>query len=137
MSLRKTPLMLAGLLALSVSYAQNTGMSRDQKQAEEDRIEQTAKADKEACKSMSGNAKDVCEAEAKAKEKVAKAELDARFSGSERDRAKVADIKAEAEYEVAKERCEDQEGDAQRNCKQQAKERERAARGEAGKAPKY
>ena len=118
----KTSLLLAGLLTVSASFAQGGGaMSREQKNAAEQSIEATAKADKKACESMRGNAQDICQAEAKAKEKVAKAELEARASGSERDRAKLADIKAEAAYEVAKERCEDQKGDAQDACKDRAK----------------
>jgi|CXWK01.1.fsa_nt_gi isoleucyl-tRNA synthetase len=123
----KTSLLLAGLLTVSASFAQGGGaMSREQKNAAEQSIEATAKADKKACESMRGNAQDICQAEAKAKEKVAKAELEARASGSERDRAKLADIKAEAAYEVAKERCEDQKGDAQDACKDRAKVQQQA-----------
>jgi uncharacterized protein (UPF0333 family) len=158
MSMLKASLMLAGLLAMSAPYAQTTtgsdhastapaaaatttekpahGMTREQKKAAEDRIEDTAKADKKACKSMSGNAKDVCEAEAKAKEKVAKAELEYQYSPTERNRVKAADMKAEGQYEVAKERCEDQKGAAQSTCKKQAKEQEQAARAENHKSSK-
>ena len=158
MSMLKTSLMLAGLLALSTAQAQSTTgtagtgatkpaaqtemrtgatMTKDQADAAHDRIEQTAKADKKACEPMKGNAKDICEAEAKAKEKVAKAELKYKVSGEDRDRVKLAELKAEANYEVAKEKCEDQEGDAQRACKKQAKATEDAARAEAKKmAPK-
>jgi membrane-bound lytic murein transglycosylase len=151
----KASLMLAGLLAMSAPYAQTAagtnqppaaavataekpphGMTRAQKKAAEDRIEDTAKADKKACKSMSGNAKDVCEAEAKAKEKVAKADLEYQYSPTERNRVKAADMKAEAQYEVAKERCEDQKGTAQSTCKKDAKEHEKAARAENHKSSK-
>ncbi len=151
MSMLKASLLLAGVLAMSAPYAQTAapstppaataekpahGMSRDQKNAEEDRIEETAKAEKKGCKSMSGNAKDVCEAEAKAKEKVAKAELDYKYSATERNRVKLGELKAEAEYEVAKEKCEDQSGAAQSACKKQAKEHEQAARAEVRKSAK-
>ena len=54
------------------------GMTRDAYKAEKDKIETQAKADKKACDGMKENAKDVCQAEAKAKEKIAKAELDAK-----------------------------------------------------------
>jgi hypothetical protein len=158
MSMLKASLMLAGLLAMSAPYAQTAagsdhpstapaaaaatadkpahGMTREQKKAAEDRIEDTAKADKKACKSMSGNAKDVCEAEAKAKEKIAKAELEYQYSPTERNRIKAADMKAEGQYEVAKERCEDHKGAEQSACKKQAKEHEQAARAENHKAAK-
>jgi hypothetical protein len=111
-------------------------MTRDQKKAAEDRIEDTAKADKKACMSMSGNAKDICEAEAKAKEKIAKADLEYQYSPTDRNRVKAADMKAEGQYEVAKERCEDQKGAAQSTCKKDAKEQEKAARAENHKSTK-
>lgn len=152
MSMLKASLLLAGVLAMSAPYAQTAtpsatapaataekpahGMTRDQKKAEEDRIEETAKSEKKACKSMSGNAKDVCEAEAKAKEKVAKAELEYKYSATDRNRVKLANMKAEAEYEVAKEKCEDQSGAAQTACKKQAKDHEQAARAEVRKSAK-
>ena len=40
-------------------------------------IDATYKADKDQCKSFKGNAKDVCVAEAKAKQKIAKADAEA------------------------------------------------------------
>ena len=60
------------------AQAQSQKMDRKVKNADEDRIESEYKAAKEKCDSLQGNQKDVCQAEAKAKEKVAKAELDAR-----------------------------------------------------------
>ena len=43
-------------------------------------------ADKEACKGMSGNAKDICMQEAKGKEKVAKAEAKAAYENTPKAR---------------------------------------------------
>ena len=94
---------------------------RKVKDQEEERIEQAAKADKERCNSMKGNAKDICMAEAKGKEKVAKAELDAKNDANPRNQRKVAEAKLAAEYDVAKERCDDQKGDAKDACQKQAK----------------
>ena len=94
---------------------------RKVKEAEEDRIEAEYKADKAKCDSMSGNAKDVCVKEAKGKEKVAKAELDARKNPSERNQRKVEEAKAEAKYEVAKERCDDLKGKEKDACQKEAK----------------
>lgn len=128
MSKIKMAFLLAGMLALSPGYAQTGKMNKDEAKAAHDRIEETAKAEKKACESMKGNVQDVCEAEAKAKEKVAKAELEYRQSGSEGDRVKLAEIKAEADYEVAKEKCEDLAAAQQSECKAQAKATEKAAR---------
>jgi hypothetical protein len=150
MTTLKTSLLLAGLLAFSGVHAQTTqttpttppggttAHTQDPKAAQAmakiDQIEQTAKADKKACEGMKGNAQDICQAEAKAKEKVAKAEVRFQQSGSERDRVNLGEMKAEAAYEVAKEKCEDQQGDAQKACKAQAKATEKAARAEAKKS---
>jgi len=97
------------------------GMSREAYKAEKDKIEATAKVDKKACEPMKENAKDVCEAEAKAKEKIAKAELDAQNKPGPKADEKVRMMKAEGAYEVAKEKCEDQKGDGMMACKKDAK----------------
>jgi hypothetical protein len=101
---------------------------RKVKNAEEDRIEAEYKADKARCDTMSGNAKDVCIKDAKGKENIAKAELEARANPSERAKRKVEEAKAEAKYEVAKERCDDMKGkDIKDACQKEAKaEHERA-----------
>ncbi len=75
--------------------------------AEKTRIETEYKAAKQQCKSMKGNAKDVCEKQATGQEKVAKAELNFRADGSESNRHKLAKAKADANYEVAIEKCDD------------------------------
>jgi hypothetical protein len=64
-------------------------------------------ADKEACKSMTGNAKDVCMQEAKGKEKVGKAEADAAYKGPPKAREAARVAHADADYNVAKEKCDD------------------------------
>ncbi len=94
---------------------------RKLKNADEERIEAGYKADKAKCDTMKGNAKEVCEKEAKGKEKVAKAELDARANPSERNLRKVEEAKAEAKYAVAKERCDDLKGKEQSACEKEAK----------------
>jgi len=92
------------------------------KNAEEDRIEAEYKAEKARCDTMSGNAKDVCIKEAKGKEKIAKAELDARAKPSQGSQRKVEEAKAEAKYEVAMERCDDMQGkDLKEACQKEAK----------------
>src|SRR5688572_1736829 len=53
---------------------------RKVKNADEERIESEYKVAKEKCDTMKGNEKDICEAEAKAKQKVAKAENDAKHA---------------------------------------------------------
>ncbi len=94
---------------------------RKVKNADEDRIEAEYKAGKAKCDAMSGNAKDVCVKEAKGKEKVARAELDARANPSERNQRKIEEAKADARYDVAKERCDDMKGKEKSACEKEAK----------------
>ena len=91
------------------------------KSAEKDRIEAEYKADKARCDGMKGNAKDVCVKEAKGKEKVAKAELDAKTNPSEHNQRKVLEAKADAQYDVAKEKCDDMKGKEKSACEKDAK----------------
>jgi hypothetical protein len=109
--------------------------NRKAKDMEEERIEAQAKADKAKCEPMKGNAKDICMAEAKGKEKVAKAELDAKYTTGDKTKAerKVQETKAEAAYEVAKQKCDDQKGEAKDACQKQARVERDKARGTAEK----
>jgi hypothetical protein len=70
-------------------------------------------------------------AEAKGANKVAKAELDARDKGTPKAQAKVRMAKAEAEYDVAKEKCDDMSGNAKDVCKKDAKATYTRAKGNA------
>jgi hypothetical protein len=103
------------------------GISRDEYKREKDRIEADAKAAKEKCKALKDNAKDICQAEAKANEKVAKKELDYKNKPTEKNRYEADKMKAEAAYEVAKEKCEDQKGADIVSCKKAAKDEEKRA----------
>ena len=95
------------------------GISRDEYKREKDRIEAEAKAAKANCKSMHGNAKDICQAEAKANEKVAKKELDYKNKPTEKNKTDWEKMKVEAAYEVAKEKCDDASDKIA--CRKQAK----------------
>ena len=97
------------------------GISGDEYKREKDRIEADAKSAKEKCKSMKDNAKDVCEAQAKGDEKLAKKELDYKKNPNDKNKADVEKMRAEVAYEVAKEKCEDQQGAAVATCKKDAK----------------
>ncbi|HSW04615.1 hypothetical protein [Aquabacterium sp.] len=111
-------LIAAGLLAISAVQAQ---MPAADYKAAKDRISETYKTDKKACDQLSANAKDVCTEEAKGKEKIAKAELEYQHTGKADDLRKVTLAKAEAAYEVAKEKCDDLAGNDKDVCKKEAK----------------
>ena len=108
-----------GAGSLTAAYAAN--LSKEEVSAEKARIEAEYKAERKACDAMQGNAKDVCVEEAKGKEKVARAELDYKQDASERHRSKVTEAKADAQYAVAKEKCDDLKGDQKDVCVKDAK----------------
>ena len=112
-------LMTAALFALPIGQA--FAMEHSEYSASKSRIEETYKADKAGCKSLAGNGKDVCMEEAKAKEKVAKAELEHDYTGKESDWVKVLKTRAETTYDVAKERCDDRAGNDKDVCVKEAK----------------
>ena len=114
-----TPLCMALCLAFSgAALAAPGGMSKDAHKAAKDKIEAQYKVDKKACDAMQGNAKDVCQAEAKGKEEVAEAELEAQYKPGARADEKVKLAKADADYNVAKEKCDDAAGDGLRGRRQ-------------------
>ncbi|WPL18145.1 hypothetical protein Thiowin_03204 [Thiorhodovibrio winogradskyi] len=118
-----------GLVFSAGALAQS--LPKSEYKAEEDRIADTYKLDKAKCDSHSGNKKDVCIAEAKGNEEIAKAELEARAEPSAKHHYDVLLAKADAEYAVAKEKCDDQAGDARDVCVTEAKAVETRAKAEA------
>jgi hypothetical protein len=123
---------IALVLGLMLSTgAMAEGMTKENYKASKAKISEQYKAEKQACKSLSGNASDVCELEAKGKEHIAIAELDANYKPSLKSRHEIQVVKAEAEYAVAKERCDDKAGNAKDVCVKEAKSIETAAKADA------
>ncbi|MFM9915416.1 MAG: hypothetical protein ACKVOX_06385 [Rhizobacter sp.] len=104
-----------------LSTAQAATITKADYQVGKIRISADYKADKAACASLAANAKDICVEEAKAKEKVALAELEFSFTGKSKDRNKVLVAKAESTYAVAKEKCDDRAGNDKDVCVKEAK----------------
>jgi hypothetical protein len=134
---RSTPLLRTSFAAtallalLTLPLAQAAALSKLDYNSGKTRIGADFKSDKAACASMSGNGKDVCIEEAKAKQKVARAELEYGYSGKPADQSKVRVAQAEAAYAVAKERCDDKAGDAKDVCVKEAKAAEAKALADA------
>ena len=78
------------------------------------------KIDKDACTSRSGNAKDICLAEANGKEKVAKADAEAAYNNTPKAREGARVTRAEATYNVAKEKCDELAGNPKDVCVKEA-----------------
>ncbi|HUQ26415.1 MAG TPA: hypothetical protein VM140_12160 [Burkholderiales bacterium] len=125
----KLTIIAAALAFGSASFVQAADKAdRKVHSADDDRIESEYKAAKAKCDAMQGNQKDICVAEAKGKEKVAKAENDAKTAKDQtRAHARVERVKADAAYDVAKQRCEENKGNEKDVCMKQAKaDRDRA-----------
>jgi hypothetical protein len=79
------------------------------------------KIDNDACASLSANAKDICIAEAKGKENIAKAEAEAAYENTPKARENARVAHAQAKYDVAIEKCDDLSGNPKDVCVKEAK----------------
>jgi hypothetical protein len=114
----RAALFVAALAGGSTVYA--ASMSHDEYSAAKTRISAEYKDSKAACDKLADNAKDVCREEAKAKEKVARAELKYNRSGKPKDATRLALTKADTSYAVAKEKCADRSGNDKDVCVKEA-----------------
>ena len=108
-------------VALGLMASGAMAMTNAEHTAAKNQIETEYKAAKEQCKPLKGNAKDVCEKQAKGQENVAKAELESRRNPSPKNSEKALIAKADADYDIAKEKCDDLKGDAKDVCVKDAK----------------
>jgi chromosome segregation ATPase len=132
MKLRPIAVLVLGLgLGTAVAAPGDPAVSRDAVKAEKARIAAEYKSDKERCGALAGNAKDVCEAEARAKQRIAEADLEAQAKNTPKARYDARVARAEAEYQVAKERCDDLAGNAKDVCLKEAKAAETKAKADA------
>jgi membrane-associated HD superfamily phosphohydrolase len=120
-------------VAACCAFAGTAGaaMTKEEYKAQNDKIEADYRAANDICKALKANAQDICKAEAKGKEKIAKAQLEASIAPSPRAEEKVRMAKANANYDVAKERCGDLSGNAKDVCKKEAKAAFETAKAEA------
>lgn len=86
-----------------------TGISADYKLA------------KAACDAFSGNAKDICRAQASGNQKVATAQLKAAYTPSETASYQVRLSRADANLDLAREKCDDLAGNVKDVCVKEAK----------------
>ncbi len=114
------------LLALAVSLAVSAGAladgtSKDDYKAGSELIEARYDVDKAGCAPLAGNAQDICLAEAKRRQQITTAELEARHEPTRETHHDAHIVKAEADYEVAKERCDNLAGNTKDVCMKEAK----------------
>jgi hypothetical protein len=111
---------IAAAVAMTFSAAAAAGMTKDEYQAAKKGVAADYKAAKAACDPMTGNLKDVCVAEAKGREDVAKAQVEVSYKPTAENNRDVRTAKAKAVHAVAKEKCDDQAGNAKDVCVKEA-----------------
>jgi hypothetical protein len=122
---RITTAITASLFAACAVFAASSmaqdKAAKDSYDTAKKRIDAEYKADKQRCDSLSGNAKDICQAEVKGKQKAAKADAHAAYKGTSKAATDALIARADADYAVAKEKCDDLAGNAKDVCKKEAK----------------
>ena len=119
-----------GLIFFSAAaLAQN--VSKTDYEAGKVKITSDYKAAKATCDALSGNAKDICVAEANGRQKVERAELEVNYKPTQRKRNAVLVAKADATYAVAKEKCDDLAGKQKSACVKKARAERSHAKADA------
>src|SRR5215218_4993627 len=103
------------------------GMGKAGFEAAKAKIEAQAKADHKTCTRVKREIRDVCEAEAKGREKAEMAKLEARYKPSPDKTQDAKNAIAEANYDVAREKCDAMKGSAKKTCIKEAKAGREAA----------
>lgn len=106
-------------------------MTRAEYASEKAGIESGYKSAHAACKPLAGNTKDVCQVEAKSDEKMKLADLEARYKATPSADYDARVARAKAQYEVAKQKCEDEPSGENGICKTNAKADESRALSDA------
>lgn len=120
----------AGVLAGSGNPAlgkPTAPMSKQQYEAEKVRIGAQLKADRKLCAALKGDKREVCDAQAEGREKAEKAQLEARYKPSPDHTLEAKVATAEANYEVARAKCDLLKGKAEKRCEKEAKAAREAA----------
>jgi hypothetical protein len=99
----------------------STPMSKDSYTMAKKNADAQQKIDNDACSSSSGNAKDVCLAEADGKGSIARAEAEAAYENTPKARESARVARAQARYDVAIEKCDDFAGNRKDVCVEESK----------------
>jgi hypothetical protein len=116
-----------GIGAAAADAAPEGAMGTEAFEAAQARVEAQAKAQRKACGRLEGLAKDVCEAEARGREKIALARLEAQRTPGPEAEKNIKFAKAEADYAIAKQRCRALKERAKDSCTARAKHDREAA----------
>jgi len=121
---------------LSAGAQAATSTSKSEYKAAKEQAEAAYKADKVKCDSFAGNAKDVCQAEAKAQRIRVEADAEAAYKNTREAWYDQKVAHADADYLVAKQKCDDLGGNAKDVCREEAKAAHTKAKADAKAARK-
>jgi hypothetical protein len=118
----------AGLALIGPAAAQmtspmgsSTPMTKDNHTLATTNADAQYKIDRDTCTSLGGNAKDICVAQAKGKDRVTKADADAAYENTPKARETARVAHAQANYDVSREKCDDLAGNRKDVCVKEAK----------------
>jgi len=111
-------LALAGAISSGYAVADNDPAAY---KSMKDKASADYKAARAQCSSLKGNAKDICQEEAKVTRAKAEADAVVQHKSDAKEIRKAREDVADAEYELAKEKCDDMTGNAKSACKHDAK----------------
>ncbi len=110
----------ASAMYAPMSFAADKG-DKAQYETIVNRADAQYKTAKDNCKDLKDNAQDVCEKEAKLEQTRAKAEAKAHHEGTVKSNSKAMKDVADAKYDLAKEKCDDLDGNPKDVCVKEAK----------------
>ncbi|MDR3397242.1 MAG: hypothetical protein P4M06_06740 [Pandoraea sp.] len=120
----------AGMMGTTAANAADAA-TKDRYDAAQKSAEADYKASVARCEDLKDNAKKVCVENAKGNEKVAKANAEADYKQTPKARYDAAVAKADADYSVAKLRCDDKKGNEKDVCVKDADAAKTKAYGDA------
>lgn len=122
-------LCLAGCagLAAAAPARPHAPMGKEAYEAAKQRIAAEYQADLKLCAGVKGHARDVCKAEAEGKQDATAADLEAQYKPSPEAEQEAKNVTAEANYDVAKVKCDALKGKAEKRCMKEAKAAREAA----------
>jgi hypothetical protein len=107
-------------MAVAKPMARTAPISKDAYEVAVKDADTRYKVDEDACATRSGNAKDICLAEAKGKERIAKADAEAAYKNTPKMREDARVTRAEATFDVAKQKCDELSGNSKDVCVKEA-----------------
>lgn len=124
--IRSAAAALAAIWAFGAAQADEL-MSSAVYDAARSQLKAAYKAEREGCEKMSANAREVCVQTARGREEVALAHLRYQRTGDDDDLFKVVEARFEARFQIAKQACKEQTGQARDTCIAEARaERDKA-----------